>query len=73
MRTPPPSAGDGTCYKRWNDDCASSFRLRDNTSAANPRALVKYLFNRLNPHQELAKNESNNFSQSDVWHVAKDA
>jgi hypothetical protein len=30
MRTPLPSAHDGACYKRWNDDKASSFRNRDN-------------------------------------------
>ena len=62
MRTPPPSAGDGTCYKRCNDDGASSFRKRDNDGSGKRRTVVKSLFKHLNHFQEVANHEGNNFS-----------
>jgi arsenate reductase len=52
MRTPPPSAGHGTCYKRRNDGDASSFRLRDNGKPTLTAEPVKPRFKRLNQRQE---------------------
>src|SRR5437879_7451430 len=51
MRTPQATAVDGACYKRRNDDAASSFRSRDNASERKPREDVKSLFNQLNSRQ----------------------
>jgi hypothetical protein len=49
MRTPADAtAGDGACYKRRNDDGASSFRTRDNASVQVRADGVKSLFNLLN-------------------------
>src|SRR5207237_9006282 len=52
MRTVGASAGDGACYKRRNDDGASSFRLRDNASGRVHADGVKPLFNRLDSLRE---------------------
>ena len=52
MLTPPPTVGDGTCYKRCNDGGASSFRNRDDAVRENRLGQVKSLFNRLILRQE---------------------
>src|SRR4029079_17766301 len=52
MRTRQTTAGDGACYKRRNDDGASSFRTRDNASGRLRAVGVKSLFNRLNRQWE---------------------
>jgi hypothetical protein len=52
MRTPVPSADDGACYKRWNDDLATSFRSRDNRLERKAADSVKSLFNQLNPFRK---------------------
>jgi len=54
MRTSLPTAGDGACYRRRNDDCGSSFRSRDNAIDRNSPPAVKSLFNLLNLLMELA-------------------
>jgi hypothetical protein len=55
MRTPLPSVGDGACYKRWNDDLASSFRSRDKGLARTASGGIKSLFNQLKSNPEVTK------------------
>jgi arsenate reductase (glutaredoxin) len=38
---------DGACHKRWNDDCASSFRSRDNVRRRNCAAWLRGLAHRV--------------------------
>jgi hypothetical protein len=52
MRTLPPSAGDGACYRRGNDGNGSSFRTRDNGHPEKQVETVKSLFKLLNSREE---------------------
>jgi hypothetical protein len=53
MRRGPLCLKHYACRRRWNDDCGSSFRMRDNASGRNGRLRVKYLFKLLIQRQEL--------------------
>jgi len=44
---PNATAGDGACYKRRNDDSASSFRRRDKACVRVAALDVKFAFNGL--------------------------
>ena len=48
MRQATATAGDGACYKRRNDDKASSFRKCDKANSNGGGESVKSSFNRLN-------------------------